>query len=95
MALDLLAPLPVLALNSGSSSLKYGLYAVGASTTEALVCGEAETVEHIADLLAERKVPAPAAIGHRVVHGGRRLRRHCVIDAAVLDELEAAGWIHI
>jgi acetate kinase len=91
LALELLDPLPVLALNSGSSSLKYGLYGVGAVATEALLCGQADSVVHIAELLAGRKLPAPAAIGHRVVHGGRRLRRHCVIDAAVLDELEAAA----
>jgi acetate kinase len=90
LALDLLDPLPVLALNSGSSSLKYGLYGVSGSGTEALLCGEADSVEQIGRLLAERKLPEPAAIGHRVVHGGRRLRRHCVIDAAVLDQLEAA-----
>jgi acetate kinase len=90
LALDIVDPLPVLALNSGSSSLKFGLYRVSASATEALLCAAGDTVEQIAELLAQRKLPAPAAIGHRIVHGGPRLRRHCVIDAAVLAELEAA-----
>ena len=36
--------LNVLALNSGSSSLKFGLYRVGASRTEMLLSGEAESI---------------------------------------------------
>jgi acetate kinase len=90
--------IPVLALNSGSSSLKFGLYRVGASSAEALLEGEEETtgegqrdaVGRILKLLADRGMPAPAAIGHRVVHGGPRLRRHCLIDDDVLRELDAA-----
>ena len=34
----------ILALNSGSSSLKFGLYRVGASRTETLLSGEAESI---------------------------------------------------
>ena len=37
------------------------------------------------------KTPAPAAIGHRIVHGGPKLRQHCLIDGAVLRQLEAAS----
>ncbi len=33
---------------------------------------------------------APAAIGHRIVHGGPTLRRHCLIDERVLGALDAA-----
>ena len=36
--------LPVLALNSGSSSLKFALYRVGPSRTEMLLSGEAESI---------------------------------------------------
>ena len=36
-------------------------------------------------------MPAPAAIGHRVVHGGPKLRQHCLIDDSVLRQLEAAA----
>ena len=113
--------LDVLALNSGSSSLKFGLYRVGASRTEALLTGAAdaigdeaagfqardarggtlvserlplagqgEAIERIGRLLAGAGLPAPAAIGHRVVHGGPKLRQHCPIDDAVLAQLEAA-----
>lgn len=112
---------PVLALNSGSSSLKFGLYQVGQSAAEVLVTGEAEAIgderarfqahdstgaelvsedasvpsqEHairrIARLLSDRSFPVPAAIGHRVVHGGPGLRHHSLIDADVLRQLEAA-----
>jgi acetate kinase len=111
----------VLALNSGSSSLKFGLYLVGTSRTEMLISGEAESIGdekgkfyadgsrdkallsetvsipsqreaivRIGRLLADSKMPAPAAIGHRIVHGGPKLRRHCFIDDSVLRQLEAA-----
>jgi acetate kinase len=109
----------VLALNSGSSSLKFGLYRVGSSQVDMLICGEAEAIGQgesrfhvqdarrnvllsnnismpdlrdaivrIAALLVESTMPAPLAIGHRIVHGGPKLR-HCVIDPSVLSALEA------
>ena len=112
--------LNVLALNSGSSSLKFGLYCVGSSRIEMQIAGEAESIGdeksnfHAQDsrqnallsetvsipsqreaiirierLLAESKMSAPAAIGHRIVHGGPNLRQHCLIDDSVLLQLEA------
>ena len=111
----------MLALNSGSSSLKFGLYRVGSSQTEMLLSGEAESIGdkeskfHAQDswgntllsetgsirsqqeaiicigrILADSKMPAPAAIGHRIVHGGPKLRQHCLIDDSVLRQLQAA-----
>jgi acetate kinase len=113
--------LNVLALNSGSSSLKFGLYRVGASGIDRLICGEAESIGdkngkchaedargnvlfsergsitsqreaivRIGRLLIDAKMPTPAAIGHRIVHGGPKLRQHCLIDDSVLIQLEAA-----
>lgn len=113
--------LDVLALNSGSSSLKFGLYRVGPSGTKMLLSGAAdligdqaagfhaqgsggntlvsetlplpgqrEAIERIGRLLAGAGMPAPAVIGHRIVHGGPELRQHCLIDDAVLAQLEAA-----
>ena len=113
--------LNVLALNSGSSSLKFGLYGVGPSRIERLLSGEVESIGdksskchaedsrgsvllsetgpipsqreaiiHIGRLLVDCKMPVPAAIGHRIVHGGPRLRQHCLIDDSVLAQLEAA-----
>ncbi len=113
--------LPVLALNAGSSSLKFGLYLVGARTNRMLVSGSAElcdghysgfraqdadgnalgsdarpagapheAITRIAELLTVRGLPEPLAIGHRIVHGGPGCRRHTLIDAMVMRQLEAA-----
>jgi acetate kinase len=113
--------LTILALNTGSSSLKFGLYRVDSLQAETLLSGEAESIGdedsgfHVRDssgnalisetiaiptqqdaiirvgkLLADAKMPAPAAIGHRIVHGGPKLRQHCLIDGDVLTRLEAA-----
>lgn len=90
----------VLALNSGSSSFKFGLYRVqapscAASGTETLLsdstdaAGAQDTIAGIADQLAKAGLPAPMAIGHRVVHGGPALRQHCIIDGTVLQQLES------
>jgi acetate kinase len=112
----------VLALNSGSSSLKFGLYRISASQTETLLSGAAESIGeatgrfHVQDsrggtvandaasipsqrdaiirigtLLDGSKLPLPAAIGHRIVHGGPKLRQHCLIDDTVLRQLESAS----
>ena len=117
-----LSELTVLALNSGSSSLKFGLYRVGASGADTLFTGVAEligepsgqfqvrdsqgnmlghdtapilsqrdAVIRIGELFDEARTPAPAAIGHRVVHGGPKLRQHCLIDEKVSQQLECAA----
>ena len=122
MPTDAQSGLNVLALNSGSSSLKFGLYRGGSAETVTLLSGEAESIgeesarfhaqdsqarslisettsipdqrdaiARIGKLLADSKMPAPAAIGHRVVHGGPKLRQHCLIDESVLQQLEAAA----
>jgi acetate kinase len=111
----------VLALNSGSSSVKFGVYR-GPSPTALLISGEAawsgdgqgsfsahdshqrtlldetitadrqrEVMPRIAKLLADCSLSPPAAIGHRVVHGGPTLRQHCVIDETVMRQLETAA----
>lgn len=109
----------VLALNGGSSSIKFGLYRVGSSRTAVLLSGEAESIGakqglfhahdsggnrlcseagtipsqreaiiRIRTLMIESTMPAPIAIGHRLVHGGPTLRQHCLIDDSVLRQLE-------
>jgi acetate kinase len=116
------APATVLALNSGSSSLKFGLYRVDAAGVAMRLAGEAQAigsaqsrftaraadgqelacdhapvenpeqaVQRVARILAQSGAPAPTVIGHRVVHGGARQVRHCLIDAAVRRELEEAA----
>jgi acetate kinase len=112
----------VLALNSGSSSLKFGLYRVGPTQIEMLFSGEAESIgddkgdfhardaggntllaekaalpgpaeaiARIAGLLMHFKMPPPDAVGHRIVHGGPQLQRHCLIDGSTLEQLEAGA----
>lgn len=115
------SPSVVLTLNSGSSSLKFGLYRVGGARTEELLTGAAEAIGdangafhardsqariltsesvsipgrqdalvRIVNLLDRSGLPAPVAIGHRIVHGGPDLRQHCVIDEVVMRQLEDA-----
>ena len=99
-----MSALTVLALNSGSSSLKLGAYRVDADSAERLLGSDvefdddddaphqrAQTLQGIADLVAAGRLPAPDVIGHRVVHGGPALREHCVIDEAVLAKLMAVA----
>lgn len=113
----------VLALNCGSSSLKFGLFGARGCEMHPRVTGEAQAIgssagllrvrdgrggttlheetvaiadsvqafTRIARLLAGLDVPAPDAIGHRIVHGGPQLRTHARIDAAVMAQLEAAS----
>ncbi|MEG8046779.1 hypothetical protein QP175_11565 [Sphingomonas aerolata] len=84
----------ILALNSGSSTVKYGLYAVDPDPA-LLVGGTIETADgHVSVLdaldAALRDSPAPTAIGHRIVHGGPHRTAHCLIDDAVTADLVAA-----
>ena len=90
----------ILALNSGSSSLKFGLYRVDSTGAEKLFDETVSTVStadppgpitHVAGVLAASGMPPPDAIGHRIVHGGPALRQHCRIDDAVLHQLQAAA----
>ena len=91
--------LHVLALNSGSSSLKYGLYRVEAAGIDTLLSGDVQmhstqnpldALIRIKSILGESGLPQPAAIGHRIVHGGPALRQHCLVDPSVLAKLELA-----
>ena len=104
-ATDGLTPWPVLALNSGSSSFKFGLYRVQATsacpvTVETLMsdsidsidAGNAHaTIADISERITQAGLPAPVAIGHRIVHGGPALRQHSVVDAAVMAQIAAAA----
>jgi acetate kinase len=111
----------ILVLNSGSSSLKFGVYDRGASDEEPLLTGSAdgigrsngalhiratdgtalvqresihESQSHALSVLAsamrEHICDMPAAVGHRVVHGGPHLRTHQLITPKVLDQLRSA-----
>ena len=111
----------IVVFNSGSSSLKVGVFARGEDGDERVVMeGGAEGIgrsdgavslkdakgavlvsrEHTAEaadaamevlagVLGEH-MGAPAAVGHRVVHGGPKLREPVRLTAEVIGELEAA-----
>ncbi len=44
----------------------------------------------IAGLLESAGLPSPDAVGHRIVHGGPKVRSHCQIDDGVMRALEDA-----
>jgi acetate kinase len=80
--------LNILALNPGSSSLKYGFY-------EARTAAEPAAVQparppalrfRLGEILAAAPLPIDA-VGVRVVHGGSRFENPIVVDDAVLDEI--------
>ena len=113
----------ILAVNSGSSSLKFGLYqhppgdcnpvlllaggasgighsngrlqvkdAGGASLLDQsyTLSSQGHALKEVLDQIEHQGHERPAAIGHRVVHGGPHLREHQLIDDALLEKLVAA-----
>ncbi len=112
-------PPAILVINSGSSSLKFGLYteqdagpallfsgaADGIGQTkgeltvkdaagktvfqeDAAYPGQKDAFAHASAQLQRVGAPAPAAVGHRVVHGGPHLRENTAITPAVLQTLQ-------
>jgi acetate kinase len=84
----------ILAINGGSSSLKYGAFVVGESRAETVMSGAVESgPNHTAgfdEIAAKLGGARPNAIGHRIVHGGPTLFRPTLIDDRVLSNLRAA-----
>jgi acetate kinase len=111
----------ILVLNSGSSSLKFGVYFRGANDEEPLLTGSAagigrdngtlqirssggerllqrdgilesqiDALAAIAAAIREHIHASPVAVGHRVVHGGPKLRTHQLITPQVMDDLRSA-----
>src|ERR1700675_2543134 len=111
----------ILVLNSGSSSLKFGIYCHGATDEEPLLTGSADCIGRsngtltirasngtplvqsesilesqsdaltaLASAIQEHIHTVPVAVGHRIVHGGPKLRTHQLITPQVLDELHRA-----
>jgi acetate kinase len=112
---------PILAVNSGSSTLKFGLFVEEDGSERALLRGSAEGIgkdggkleildgagkslrreerryssqtealEHVANAMDALQVARPVAVGHRIVHGGPKLRDHVRVTPEVLETLEAA-----
>jgi len=111
----------ILVLNSGSSSLKFGVYYRGANDEEPLLTGSAagigrdngtlqirsssgerllqrdgilesqvDALAAVAAAIREHIHASPWAVGHRVVHGGPKLRMHQLITPQVMDDLRSA-----
>jgi len=50
-----------------------------------------QALGRVVQLFSDWRLPPPAAIGHRIVHGGPELRQHCLIDDRVMDILTGAA----
>jgi acetate kinase len=89
------APLVVLCVNSGSSSLKTALFEVDGSVERELarVAQPVHSDDYTGALegavasFDERRLPTPDAAGHRVVHGGPRHAEPVVVDDDLIAEL--------
>ncbi len=83
-----MGPVSVLALNAGSSTIKFSLFAGNAlelSAEGTLEDPPANSVEKILSSIGDRLDADPvAAVGHRVVHGGRHFRESVRVDARVM-----------
>ena len=99
----------MLTVNAGSSSLRLSFYRVQSK----ILCRARARLKPVAsdpavltDFLRQNSLPQPAAVMHRVVHGGSRLKVPSYIDAVVEAEIErlvaiaplhnriALDWIH-
>lgn len=85
----------VLVINCGSSSVKYRV--IDVDSGEALTSGAIERIGEgstthasaVTAILQDTAVFEPAAVGHRVVHGGERFHDATLIDDEVIDAIEA------
>jgi acetate kinase len=89
-------PWTVLAVNGGSSSLKFAAFAAGGGELRELARG---SIERIGDLRAAiprvlekltRLGIEPNAVGHRIVHGGPKHLEPVLLDDGVLASLREA-----
>lgn len=48
-------------------------------------------ISRVFQLFEDWSLPPPAAVGHRIVHGGPKLRQHCLIDGEVMEILQSAA----
>jgi acetate kinase len=83
----------ILTVNAGSSSIRLGSIRVedGAFHTLAQFHGERErksAVSGLTSFLSGWGGGPPDAVAHRIVHGGSRLVRSCLIDRPAEDEIE-------
>jgi acetate kinase len=91
---DRLSASGILCVNAGSSTLKCARYEVDAGAPRQVgrteVAAGPHALDHALAALLADGAPQPAAVAHRIVHGGPHLDEHCVVDAAVLEQLRHA-----
>jgi acetate kinase len=86
-------PMNILALNAGSSSLKFRLFQMSNGTETLLAEGTAERVEGGSLETAAEKAIAQCrpfgidAVGHRLVHGGAKFTGPVRVTPEILDDL--------
>ena len=111
--------LPVLVLNSGSSSIKFSVYRTGEGEPKKLLEGAVDGIgtdqgefwikdakgkkvidetpalptlsvafKLVEDALHSKDIPAPGAIGHRMVSGGPTVKENQRITPALIEEME-------
>ncbi|WP_030213900.1 acetate/propionate family kinase [Streptomyces bikiniensis] len=90
---------PVLVADAGSSSLRLTVFG-GDGRVLAEHRGDAPPDEGAPDALRRLldEAPAPAAVGHRIVHGGPELRAHTPVDDEVrarLDRVADLAPLHV
>jgi acetate kinase len=89
----------ILSLNCGSSSLRWGLFDVLSGSPRSqerqVASGKLESANVSTSIWqsveAEIAELAPAAVGHRVVHGGERFAESALIDDDVIAAIEEAS----
>lgn len=86
----------VLALNAGSSTLKYSVYRLGAdehelfaATVPAPNTAPAAALDAALAHLRAEGLTEPTLVGHRLVHGGAAFTAPVRVDDAVLEQLQA------
>jgi acetate kinase len=89
--------MPILVFNCGSSSIKYTLYDKNSGEVihrglEERITDYSRSLEKIFsrfDTLLEDGLASIEAVGHRVVHGGRRFRFPHLVDTGVLEGIRS------
>jgi acetate kinase len=87
----------ILALNAGSSTLKYSVYRLDDGAEKELASATIKTTDQTPASALERALAhlrsaglaEPSLVGHRVVHGGATFAESVRVDAGVLERLDA------
>jgi acetate kinase len=87
----------ILALNTGSSTLKYSVYQLEGEREQELSSATIKMTDQTSAFVLERVLAhmrsvgltEPSLIGHRLVHGGATFTAPVRVDAGVLEQLDA------